>query len=127
MNYVATFSGYSVASVEAAKEFYINTLGLDAADEMGGLKLSLVGGGQVFIYPKDDHQAATFTVLNFVVESIDQTIDDLTAKGVVMERYDSLPALQDEKGVLRGKSAGMGPDIAWLKDPSGNILAIIEE
>jgi len=93
---------------------------------MGGLRFE-VHGQKVFVYPKTDHQPATFTVLNFVVESIDTAIDELKSRGVRFERYDNLPAQQDEQGVLRGKEAGMGPDIAWFKDPSGNILALVEE
>lgn len=120
------FSGYSSNNIGAARDFYGTVLGLDLEENMGGLGFT-IGGQQVFIYPKDDHQPASFTVLNLVVDSIDAAIDELTAKGVVFERYDSMPAPQDEKGVLRGKAAGMGPDIAWFKDPAGNILAVVEQ
>lgn len=127
MEYTATFSSFSVNDVEAAKAFYGDTLGLNVEDEMGGLRLTLEGGGNVFIYQRGDHGPAIFTVLNFVVDNIDATIDILTSKGINMERYDYLPAEQDEKGVLRGLAAGMGPDIAWCKDPSGNTIAILQE
>lgn len=120
------FSGYSSNDIGAARDFYGKVLGLDLEENMGGLGFT-IGGQQVFIYPKDDHQPASFTVLNLVVDSIDAAIDELTAKGVVFERYDSMPAPQDEKGVLRGKAAGMGPDIAWFKDPASNILAVVEQ
>ena len=120
------FSGYSSNDIGAARDFYGKVLGLDLEENMGGLGFT-IGGQQVFIYPKDDHQPASFTVLNLVVDSIDAAIDELMAKGVVFERYDSMPAPQDEKGVLRGKAAGMGPDIAWFKDPAGNILAVVEQ
>ena len=79
----------------------------------------------VFLYQKEDHQPATFTVLNFDVTDIDGTIDSLVEKGVVFERYEDMPATQDERGVLRGKAANQGPDIAWFKDPSGNILSLL--
>ena len=120
------FSGYSSNDIGAARDFYGTVLGLDLEENMGGLGFT-IGGQQVFIYPKDDHQPASFTVLNLVVDSIDTAIDELTAKGVVFERYDDMPAPQDEKGVLRGKAAGMGPDIAWFKDPAGNVLAVVEQ
>ncbi len=120
------FSGYSSNDIGAARDFYGTVLGLDLEENMGGLGFT-IGGQQVFIYPKDDHQPASFTVLNLVVDSIDTAIDELTAKGVVFERYDDMPAPQDEKGVLRGKAADMGPDIAWFKDPAGNILAVVEQ
>jgi predicted enzyme related to lactoylglutathione lyase len=84
----------------------------------------LPGGGTVFVYPKDDHQPATFTILNFEVEDIDEAVDELTNRGVQFERYADLPV--DEKGILRGISQNRGPDIAWFKDPAGNILAVLK-
>lgn len=126
MNIVGAFSGYSANDIEGCKKFYGGTLGLEIEDSMGGIGFT-VNGQQVFIYPKDDHQPATFTVLNFVVPEIDAAIDELVGKGVTFERYDNLPAAQDERGVLRGKDAGMGPNIAWFKDPAGNILALVED
>jgi predicted enzyme related to lactoylglutathione lyase len=120
------FSGYSVDDQAVAKQFYNEVLGCTVDDDWMGLKLTFPNGQTVFIYQKDDHVPATYTVLNFPVESIDAAVDGLVANGVVVERYDSLPAAQDEKGVLRGKAAGMGPDIAWFKDPFGNILAVLE-
>lgn len=127
MNYLSTFSSFSVDNIETAKKFYSETLGIRTSDEMMGLKLELDGGGRVHVYQKDDHQPAVFTVLNFVVESIDATIDELVAGGVTMEHYDNMPAPQDEKGVLRGLAADMGPDIGWFKDPAGNIIAVLQE
>lgn len=127
MKILHAFSGLSVKNSDEAKSFYESVLELKITTTEMGLQLDLPGGGHVFMYEKFDHQPATFTVLNFVVESIDDAIDQLVERGVVLERYDDLPAPQDDKGVLRGKSADMGPDIAWFKDPSGNILAILEE
>ena len=120
------FSGYSSNDIGAAEEFYGTTLGLALEKNMGGINFK-VGGQQVFIYPKDDHQPATYTVLNFVVDDINVAVDTLAGKGVVFERYDTMPGQQDERGVLRGKDAGMGPNIAWFKDPGGNILALVAE
>lgn len=119
------FSGFSVNDQAVAKDFYSQKLGLNVSEDGMGLKLKLANGNEVFIYQKDDHQPATYTTLNFTVEDIDKTIDRLVASGVVFEHYDNLPAAQDERGVLRGKAAGMGPDIAWFKDPAGNILSVL--
>lgn len=124
-NAITTFSSFSVDNMEKAKEFYIGVLGLKIEDETMGLQLELPGGGKLFVYQKDDHQPATFTVLNFVVDDIDKSIDELANKGVTFECYDNMPAPQDAKGVLRGKAANQGPDIAWFKDPAGNILSIL--
>jgi catechol 2,3-dioxygenase-like lactoylglutathione lyase family enzyme len=123
----AAFSGLSVDDIAKAKQFYTATLGLTVADETMGLQLELPGSGQLFIYPKEDHQPATYTVLNFVVENIDEAVDALTGLGVAFERYDNMPAAQDDKGILRGLDAKQGPDIAWFKDPAGNILAVLQD
>jgi catechol 2,3-dioxygenase-like lactoylglutathione lyase family enzyme len=124
---ISSFSGISVSSLEQARAFYVDTLGLKLQDDSMGLQLDLPGGGQLFIYEKENHVPAEFTVLNFVVEDIDDTIDHLVNEhGIKFERYDSLPFPQDERGVARGKEAGQGPDIAWFTDPAGNVLSIIE-
>jgi hypothetical protein len=81
----------------------------------------------LFIYPKDDHQPATFTILNFVVDDIDEAADTLKGKGVNFEHYDNMPGKPDQKGILRGLEAGQGPDIAWFKDPAGNILSVLQD
>ncbi len=124
---VAAFSGFSVDDGQKAKEFYTNILGLQLADETMGLMFSLPGGGSVFIYEKDDHQPATYTALNFVVDDIDASVDELTQNGVTFERYDDMPGAQDEKGIIRGGGNNPGPSIAWFKDPAGNILALIQK
>jgi predicted enzyme related to lactoylglutathione lyase len=126
---LSSFSGISVSNIEEARVFYVDTLELTLKDDTMGLLLELPGGGQLFIYDKPDHTPASFTVLNFVVEDINDTIDHLVQDhGIVFERYDDdMPAMQDERGVLRGKAAGQGPDIAWFKDPAGNILAVLED
>lgn len=125
---VGTFSGVSVDNIVKAREFYVATLGLTLTDDSMGLNLELPGGAGLFVYEKPDHEPASFTVLNFIVEDIDETIDHLVNDhGVTFERYDNLAGQQDERGVLRGKAEGMGPDIAWFKDPAGNVLAVLSE
>lgn len=123
---VAAFSGLSVDNQDKAKEFYTQVLGLELGDESMGLELRLPNGGSVFIYEKPDHQPATFTVLNFVVEDIDAAVDELAQKQVTFERYDNMPGKQDDKAIMRGLAAHQGPDIAWFKDPAGNILAVLQ-
>ncbi len=127
MKSLASFSGISVSNLEQAKDFYSNILGLELDNEKMGLHYNLPGGGSLFIYPKDDHTPASFTVLNFVVENIDTAVDELVQKGILMERYEDMPAPQDEKGILRGLSVNQGPDIAWFKDPAGNILSVLQD
>jgi len=123
----AAFSGISVDDISKAKEFYTQVLGLTLSDETMGLQLGLPGGGTLFIYEKDGHQPATFTVLNFVVENIDEAVGELVKNGVAFEHYDNMPNQQDEKGIARGLGANQGPDIAWFKDPAGNILSVLQD
>ncbi len=118
------FSGFSADDIPRAKQFYGETLGLDVTEEMGGLALHLGGGADVFIYPKENHSPATFTVLNFPVDDVDAAVEQLTAAGVTFERYDGFD--QDEKGIARG-GEGRGPTIAWFTDPAGNILSVLGE
>jgi catechol 2,3-dioxygenase-like lactoylglutathione lyase family enzyme len=117
------FSGYSTNDVHAAVAFYRDVLGLETTESMGGLGLRFPNGHSVFIYPKDDHQPATFTVLNFPVDNLDAVVDELTAAGIEFERYPGMT--QDDKGIARGD--GFGPDIAWFKDPAGNILSVLHD
>ncbi|MBA2331186.1 MAG: VOC family protein [Actinobacteria bacterium] len=113
------FSTFSADDIPRAKQFYGEMLGLDVDDEMDGLALHLAGGGEVFVYPKDDHEPASYTVLNFPVEDIDVAVDRLTEAGVEFEHYEDMEL--DEKGINRGE----GPAIAWFKDPAGNILSVL--
>ena len=120
------FNSFSVNDLAKAKEFYAQTLGLDVSEMSVGLSIKLAGGGDIFIYPKPDHTPATFTILNFKVENIDTTVDELTSKGVQLEHYDG-PMKTDQKGIFRGKDQNHGPNIAWFKDPAGNILSVLEK
>jgi catechol 2,3-dioxygenase-like lactoylglutathione lyase family enzyme len=116
------FSGFSVDDIPKAKEFYGGTLGLDVSEENGMLGLQIAGGARILIYPKDNHEPATFTILNFPVADIERAVDDLTKAGVRFEHYEG--ELQtDEKGIFRGE----GPLIAWFRDPAGNILSVLED
>jgi catechol 2,3-dioxygenase-like lactoylglutathione lyase family enzyme len=117
------FSSFSVNDIQQAKEFYGRTLGLEVSESHGLLKLRLVGGSAVIIYPKPNHAPATFTILNFPVDNVDKAVDELTERGVRFEIYNEPSPKTDERGVFRGG----GPVIAWFKDPAGNILSILEE
>ena|SRR5687768_11932404 len=117
------FSSFSVDDIQKAKEFYGQTLGLEVSSEEEGLGLKVAGGGDVFLYPKSNHEPASFTVLNFQVENIEDAVDQLTELGIRFEHYDEPEIKTDEKGIHRNA----GPKIAWFKDPAGNILSVLEE
>ena len=118
------YSGFAVDDLQKAREFYGETLGLrtSAVSEEGGLmSLDLAGDRSTLVYEKPDFTPATYTILNFPVDDIDQAVDELTARGVRLERYEGFE--QDEKGIARGP----GPAIAWFKDPAGNVLSVLQE
>ena len=118
------FSGFSVNDIQKAREFYGDKLGIEVTEEMmGNLALHIEGGNRIIIYPKPNHEPATFTILNFPVDDLEKTVDELTGKGIVFEQYDFDQIKTDSKGIMRG----MGPSIAWFKDPAGNILSVIDE
>lgn len=120
------FSGFSVDDSEKAKKFYEQTLGLTIREEkeMPGLISLLINeGNTVMVYPKENHEPATYTVLNFPVNDIDKTAEELTSKGVKFENYDTKDIKTDEKGIFRDN----GMAIAWFKDPAGNIFSILQE
>lgn len=118
------YNGFAVDDLGKARSFYGETLGLrtEVLDEQNGLMaLHLSGGRDTLVYEKPDFTPATYTILNFPVDDIDETVDGLAARGVAFERYEGFD--QDDKGIARGN----GPNIAWFKDPAGNILSVLEE
>lgn len=119
------FSGFSVNDLQKAKQFYSETLGVTVVDNpMGLIELHLAGGSHILVYPKPNHEPATYTILNFQVLNINETVDALIKKGITFEQYGG-QIKTDEKGIAHGN--GHGPNIAWFKDPAGNILSVIEE
>jgi catechol 2,3-dioxygenase-like lactoylglutathione lyase family enzyme len=119
------YSGFAVDDVEKARAFYEETLGVKTSVEHGLMTLHLAGDRPTLVYPKPDHTPATYTILNFPVDDIDIAVAELTARGVQFEKYEG--DAQDEKGIMRGLSRGEGPDIAWFRDPAGNIVSVLQE
>ncbi|CBG75783.1 MULTISPECIES: VOC family protein [Streptomyces] len=122
------FSGFAVDDLDAARGFYGETLGLRVEEsgqgEMRMLILTLGSGARVFVYPKQTHTPATFTILNFPVDDIESAVGELERRGVSLERYPGFD--HDEKGVVR--AGGDGPAaIAWFTDPAGNVLSVLQE
>jgi len=116
------FSSFSVDDLQKAKQFYGQTLGLKVSESNEGLTLSMSDGNEIFVYPKSNHVPATFTILNFLVDNVDQSVDNLTKLGVHFEKYNEGDLKTDHKGICRGN-----PEIAWFKDPAGNFLSVLRE
>ena len=115
------FSGFSVDDLAAAKGFYGETLGINVSEDDGLLTLHIAGDRDILVYPKPDHTPASYTILNFPADDIDQAVDELAKRGVQFERYEGFE--QDDKGIARGPG---GPPVAWFTDPAGNILSVLE-
>jgi catechol 2,3-dioxygenase-like lactoylglutathione lyase family enzyme len=118
------FSGIGVDDLAAAREFYGETLGqrVEVLDEENGLAmLHLAGERPTLLYQSPGYSPASATVLNFPVDDVDAVVAWLGGRGVEFERYEGMP--QGENGVMKGN----GPDIAWFKDPAGNVLSIISD
>jgi catechol 2,3-dioxygenase-like lactoylglutathione lyase family enzyme len=119
----SAYSGFSVDDIDAARTFYRDTLGLEVVDnEMGFLELLLDSGAHVLVYGKDNHEPASFTILNFPVADIEAAVDDLNARGVKTKIYDDAEFPTDSKGIMREG----GPLIAWFRDPAGNVLSVLQ-
>jgi catechol 2,3-dioxygenase-like lactoylglutathione lyase family enzyme len=119
------FSGFAVDDLQKANEFYGETLGIKTTlhEQAGLLSLHIAGGRDTIVYVKPDHKPAEYTILNFPVENLDKAVDELAGRGVTFERYEGFE--QEESGIARG--GDRGPDIAWFKDPAGNILAVLQD
>jgi len=118
-------SSFAVNDLQKAREFYHRKLGLEVSEvpEMKDLlNLNLTDGSKIMIYAKPDHTPATFTVLNFLVDDVEEAVDELNQQGVCFETYDEENIKTNPKGITM-----QGPKIAWFKDPSGNILSVLEE
>lgn len=124
----SAYASFSVDDIAAAKKFYGETLGLSVADsEMGTLKVSLPGGTVAFIYPKDNHQPASFTVLNLVADDVEAAVDQLNAAGVRTKIYESDGAEGDLQTNDKGIAGGHDMQIAWFRDPAGNVLSVVSD
>lgn len=123
-----TFNSFTTNDLEASRKFYEETLGLHVKEnEMGILEIKAGDSNSFIIYPKgEDHKPANFTVLNFAVKHIEKVVDHLSGKGITFEQYPE-PMKTDEKGICWNSGGNTGPNIAWFKDPAGNIISIIGE
>jgi predicted enzyme related to lactoylglutathione lyase len=123
------FGSFSANDIDKAEQFYKDALGLpvEKNEKMGNILTITTGGGKFIIYPKPNHEPATFTVYNFLVKNIDEAVNGLKEKGVPFESYDSEYLKTDENNISRGDGGERGPSIAWFKDPAGNILSVIED
>ena len=121
LEHAPAFSGFSVNDIAIARSFYADVLGIEVSEANGMLHLHVTGGRPVLVYPKADHQPATYTVLNFPVPDVDAAVEALAARGVQTIQYEGMNL--DARGIMRGQ----GPTIAWFTDPAGNVLSVLQD
>jgi predicted enzyme related to lactoylglutathione lyase len=108
--------------LERAKKFYSETLGLKLADDhQFGFTLEGGNGTHVFVYQRE-RTKAEHTAITFYVPDLVKTVTELTAKGVRFEQYNFDPIKTNEMGIAETP----GGKAAWLVDPEGNILAVVQ-
>jgi catechol 2,3-dioxygenase-like lactoylglutathione lyase family enzyme len=121
LEYTKAYSGFAVDDMHKAREFYAGTLALRTSEEHGLMWLHLAGDRDTLVYQQPESTPASYTILNFEVDDIDEVVDELIERGVRFERYDGIE--QDKNGIVREE----GPYIAWFKDPAGNVLSVLQE
>ena len=124
LDIISSFTSFSINDLDKAYIFYSEKIELYAERTSMGIRLHLPGGAMAFVYPKQDHEPATFTVLNLVVNDLRNAMKHLKSKGVQFQYYEGLT---DEDNIMHGIAQHQGPDIAWFKDPAGNIISILQE
>jgi len=106
-----------------ARAFYEDVLGLRLVEDAKPFALVFDANGTMLrVTTVAEHTPVPFTVLGWDVESIESTVEQLTAAGVVFQRY---PGLNDSDplGIWTSPS---GARIAWFNDPDGNVLSVTQ-
>ena len=114
----------AVSDLQAARDFYENTLGLTLIEEGPGSVLYRSGSSVVLVYPSEYAGTNRATAASWAVgDDFDAIVDDLRSKGVSFEHYDDLPETTRD-----GDVHAMGDlKAVWFKDPSGNILNLVNQ
>jgi catechol 2,3-dioxygenase-like lactoylglutathione lyase family enzyme len=115
------YSGFAVDDIAKARTFYGETLGLETSDEYGLRWLHLAGGRETLVYQQPDVTPASYSILNFEVDDIDAAVDALAARGVQFECYEGIAQGRQKRLPRRGSVH------RWFKDPSGNVLSVLQE
>jgi catechol 2,3-dioxygenase-like lactoylglutathione lyase family enzyme len=112
----------AVSDLQRARDFYENTLGLEAIEETPGAILYRSGKSVVLVYPSEYAGTNKATAASWAVgDDFDASVQDLKVKGVTFEQYDDLPETTREGDVhVMGEFKAV-----WFKDPDGNILNLV--
>ncbi|MGA2537855.1 MAG: VOC family protein [Terracidiphilus sp.] len=106
-----------------ARAFYEGVLGLRLVEDEAPFALVFDANGTMLrVTPVGEHRPQPFTVLGWEVESIESTVQRLMEAGVVFERF---PGMNDGHPLAIWTSPS-GAQIAWFKDPDGNLLSVTQ-
>lgn len=104
-----------------AREFYETILGLKVvSDDDFALALD-ANGTMVRIQKVERFTPHPFTALGWNVSNIGAAVDTLHGRGVTFERFAGMS--HDERGIWHSPS---GAQVAWFKDPDGNVLSLTQ-
>lgn len=106
-----------------ARAFYEGLLGLPLVEDEQPFALVFDANGTMLrVTAVREHNPQSFTVLGWGVESIENTVERLTAAGVEFQRYPGIND-SDPKGIW---IAPGGARVAWFKDPDDNVLSVTQ-
>jgi catechol 2,3-dioxygenase-like lactoylglutathione lyase family enzyme len=112
----------AVKDLAAARKFYEGMLGFEPVGHEGNEVIVYRSGTTTFnVYRSREAGTSKATAVTWAVgDEVKAVAAELKAKGVAFEHYD-MPGLTLEGDV----HVGYGMQVAWFKDPDGNILNIV--
>jgi len=105
-----------------ARSFYVDTLGLEFISEDPFAMVLRANRNMVRVVKAAKFTPAQGTILGWEVTDIEKVVRALGNKGVTFEKY---PWVKDERG-LGIWTTPNGDQVAWFKDPDGNVLSVSE-
>ena len=105
---------------DAARVFYETKVGLRFISEDQFAVVFQSGENMIRISRTGSFTPAPFTILGWESLNIEKDVREMSARGVIFERYDYMGP-QDELGIWTAPNGGR---VAWFKDPDGNTLAL---
>ena len=111
----------AVKNLKAAKKFYEGALGFNVVHTEGEEAIEYKSGkSKLFVYRSQYAGTNKATAATWMVKDVDGLVKELKGKGIAFEHYD-MPGI-----TLKGDVHVQGDrKSAWLKDPDGNIIALI--
>jgi predicted enzyme related to lactoylglutathione lyase len=111
-----------VKDVARARKFYEQKVGLKAKQETaGGVIYEFGANTACFLYPTPNAGTSKASQAFWQVNDLEREVEDLKARGVTFEEYDSAD-MKTRNGIF----SGGGAKAAWFKDTEGNIMAMVQ-